>query len=73
MLKLDDLRGLTVFLAQPAAFGRLCVETMESEQYTSLSAPAAFGRLCVETMESEQYTSLSTPAAFGRLCVETDV
>ena len=34
----------------PAAFGRLCVETLiENAGITNKPAPAAFGRLCVET------------------------
>ena len=34
---------------EPAAFGRLCVETGLFLSWTAKSAPAAFGRLCVET------------------------
>ena len=34
---------------EPAAFGRLCVETMQKEGKEELPGPAAFGRLCVET------------------------
>ena len=35
---------------QPAAFGRLCVETYFQKSLTSIMKnPAAFGRLCVET------------------------
>ena len=33
----------------PAAFGRLCVETIVSAVAGLNSPPAAFGRLCVET------------------------
>ena len=33
----------------PAAFGRLCVETLILLNFTNKKAPAAFGRLCVET------------------------
>ena len=33
----------------PAAFGRLCVETVSSQQGDCGAGPAAFGRLCVET------------------------
>ena len=34
----------------PAAFGRLCVETLVSYEGLSFAVePAAFGRLCVET------------------------
>ncbi len=38
-----------VDLIGPAAFGRLCVETMQITHFCSFSRPAAFGRLCVET------------------------
>ena len=34
---------------EPAAFGRLCVETFLSIDDCLKTAPAAFGRLCVET------------------------
>ena len=34
---------------QPAAFGRLCVETTLLDVCDDVAAPAAFGRLCVET------------------------
>ena len=34
---------------QPAAFGRLCVETVLSAYRKGGKSPAAFGRLCVET------------------------
>ena len=34
----------------PAAFGRLCVETISSSSAANASCPAAFGRLCVETL-----------------------
>ena len=33
----------------PAAFGRLCVETVKLEHKELFLKPAAFGRLCVET------------------------
>ena len=33
----------------PAAFGRLCVETIANRRYSFRRHPAAFGRLCVET------------------------
>ena len=33
----------------PAAFGRLCVETIIVRRLGLKSMPAAFGRLCVET------------------------
>ena len=36
--------------AGPAAFGRLCVETLFSKEFSISMQPAAFGRLCVETV-----------------------
>ena len=33
----------------PAAFGRLCVETLSVVIQVQAVVPAAFGRLCVET------------------------
>ena len=35
----------------PAAFGRLCVETNAFVASFEPTRPAAFGRLCVETMQ----------------------
>ena len=61
--------SLTVFL--PAAFGRLCVETITCLKMASPTCPAAFGRLCVETIKEEARFAGDGPAAFGRLCVET--
>ena len=55
----------------PAAFGRLCVETMHLLTVREDMAPAAFGRLCVETMRLSRRWQNLPPAAFGRLCVET--
>ena len=34
----------------PAAFGRLCVETIQPRLKYEAHHPAAFGRLCVETL-----------------------
>ena len=36
-------------MRNPAAFGRLCVETTQVVCLLTFKAPAAFGRLCVET------------------------
>ena len=36
---------------QPAAFGRLCVETKSVAIGRAAYEPAAFGRLCVETLK----------------------
>ena len=58
----------------PAAFGRLCVETLVSYEGLSFAVePAAFGRLCVETTDSGGVFLTEIPAAFGRLCVETSI
>ena len=54
-----------------AAFGRLCVETHETDHWQGIIGAAAFGRLCVETMHSVVMLNMSIAAAFGRLCVET--
>ena len=35
--------------SRPAAFGRLCVETIGDVPDEEFEEPAAFGRLCVET------------------------
>ena len=58
---------------QPAAFGRLCVETVYIIGTAAGPAPypAAFGRLCVETVSLCFTLTIPSPAAFGRLCVET--
>ena len=58
--------------SMPAAFGRLCVETLDKVNKMADDGPAAFGRLCVETSLSRTTaTETVPPAAFGRLCVET--
>ena len=56
----------------PAAFGRLCVETVLPLARGFVLAPAAFGRLCVETYLAQSDPEYKAPAAFGRLCVETN-
>ena len=71
MLKqvMDDSQGLD---SLPAAFGRLCVETMLPGKSEWGIVPAAFGRLCVETnWKAITNINVGNPAAFGRLCVET--
>ena len=57
--------------ADPAAFGRLCVETLCRVNHDLFIYPAAFGRLCVETFAHVANIGKDWPAAFGRLCVET--
>ena len=56
----------------PAAFRRLCVETMKVVGGQNSASPAAFRRLCVETMKVVGGQNSASPAAFRRLCVETD-
>ena len=55
----------------PAAFRRLCVETVYLSNYRSPVVPAAFRRLCVETSINLSDFFFTRPAAFRRLCVET--
>ena len=55
----------------PAAFGRLCVETLDLLKQRLGVTPAAFGRLCVETFFGRVDLNGFVPAAFRRLCVET--
>ena len=67
-----DLRETSNRFSNPAAFGRLCVETGLIPVMPRVYLPAAFGRLCVETALSKPNLWEKKPAAFGRLCVETD-
>ena len=55
----------------PAAFRRLCVETLPICMSFLFAAPAAFRRLCVETLPICMSFLFAAPAAFRRLCVET--
>ena len=57
----------------PAAFRRLCVETLGFGYCAFDYAPAAFRRLCVETPTTPNDSNSQNPAAFRRLCVETGV
>mgnify|MGYP001673034505 CR=1 FL=1 len=63
--------GARLLREAPAAFGRLCVETIELDLMDEYGMPAAFGRLCVETDLAKKVDKEWAPAAFGRLCVET--
>ena len=56
---------------RPAAFRRLCVETLQSAQNLLMGLPAAFRRLCVETKSLPIRPHGLAAAAFRRLCVET--
>ena len=65
--------GARLLREAPAAFGRLCVETLSVNPSPLQNSPAAFGRLCVETICLRRTQGISSrPAAFGRLCVETN-
>ena len=46
----------------PAAFGRLCVETLPTECVEQHLDPAAFGRLCVETPTSDYFAPDNAPS-----------
>ena len=52
MLK-QHVAVMAICCTDPAAFGRLCVETSNLLQFDKLTSPAAFGRLCVETYASK--------------------
>ena len=58
-------------IVAPAAFRRLCVETIYWFFTCFKPYPAAFRRLCVETTPSKNSPMPICPAAFRRLCVET--
>ena len=60
-----------IFCSRPAAFRRLCVETIFHPPIKPNEYPAAFRRLCVETPYWLRSSVSSLPAAFRRLCVET--
>ena len=47
---------------KPAAFGRLCVETLLIIMKKREKIPAAFGRLCVETLEQVLFGGQITPS-----------
>ena len=63
--------GARLLREAPAAFRRLCVETLPAPKIFKKRGPAAFRRLCVETHLVSEYGKRSLPAAFRRLCVET--
>ena len=57
VLKLAEVVATDLTL-EPAAFGRLCVETCQPACRCSCCQPAAFGRLCVETAVFGSYGKL---------------
>ena len=52
----------------PAAFGRLCVETIELELIDDYGMAAAFGRLCVETMNLSKKENCSVSRLRAAVC-----
>ena len=70
-MKLTLLTEVTPY-PEPAAYRRLCVETIHLLSMKNKNLPAAFRRLCVETNSSVAAVHIEKPAAFRRLCVETD-
>ena len=65
------LDGARLLREAPAAFRRLCVETVVCTYKHKPKQPAAFRRLCVETFFDGVFRGFIAPAAFRRLCVET--
>ena len=63
--------GARLLREAPAAFRRLCVETVRVRRVKPAARPAAFRRLCVETYLKKYNNMIYNPAAFRRLCVET--
>ena len=56
---------------QPAAFGRLCVETNRPSLSDTSSPQPPSGGCVLKQLESTNAHLMCFPAAFGRLCVET--
>ena len=54
---------------EPAAFGRLCVETRRQNTARANTCPAAFGRLCVETDWNKPYQPQARPQPPSGGCV----
>ena len=65
--------GARLLREAPAAFRRLCVETLSVLFVVVFNVPAAFRRLCVETRPRQPKQERWGPAAFRRLCVETSI
>ena len=53
-MKPNIARAVVIFLI-PAAFRRLCVETISTVKLNVQALPAAFRRLCVETVRWPEY------------------
>ena len=67
------LRPSIISKQQPAAFRRLCVETLSYDAASSISTgqPPSGGCVLKHVKPSLSNVSRYTPAAFRRLCVET--
>ena len=70
MLKhIDNI--FAIFLAFPAAFRRLCVETMRYNCYLKISFQPPSGGCVLKHAFDSNTNATNNPAAFRRLCVET--
>ena len=71
MLKQTTLR-VGNRIAKPAAFRRLCVETLDTRSLVStLVCQPPSGGCVLKPWEMSVYAQAESPAAFRRLCVET--
>ena len=55
----------------PAAFGRLCVETAVNQLSGNASPQPPSGGCVLKLVNPREFAEQIHPAAFGRLCVET--
>ena len=55
----------------PAAFRRLCVETIELDLMDEYGIQPPSGGCVLKPVHAEGIADIGTPAAFRRLCVET--
>ena len=60
-----------LMLKPPAAFGRLCVETLDLSDKSSYNAQPPSGGCVLKLLINRSNIMSIEPAAFGRLCVET--
>ena len=56
---------------QPAAFGRLCVETNLESRFIENKTQPPSGGCVLKPPTPFHVAQIHQPAAFGRLCVET--
>ena len=72
MLKQLIDNRLTVY-HQPAAFGRLCVETKQEKKARLHQFQPPSGGCVLKLVRTLAKVGIIAPAAFGRLCVETSI